>query len=127
MDEIEAEPLMTSSSQSYAVRRMPYGSIDLAEEADFEKDLLQTSSTSKGFRWKSLCRVEVCAFLKTLELGLHSVVRTNLLIAKVCTVDLNLGDDICSNIENHPTEQVMVQKIVNDLHLYTLVLANIPR
>ena len=87
----------------------------------------QSSSRSKGFKWKSLCRVEVCAFLKTLELGLHEVVRTNLLIAKVCTVDLNLGDDICSDIESHPLEQVKVQEKVNDLHLYTIVLSDIPR
>ena len=96
------------------------------QEADYEKGL-QNSSRSEGFKWKSLCRVEVCAFLKALELGLHSVVRTNLLIAKVCTVDLNLGDDICSDIESHPLEQVKVQEKVNDLHLYTIVLSDIPR
>ena len=121
MDTVETEPLLSSGSQSF-----PYGSITLDKDTDYEEEL-QPSPSSRGFRWKSLCRVEVAAFLKMLELGLHNVTKTNLLIAKICTVDLNLGDEVCSDIVNHPSEQVMVQKIVNDLHLYTLVLANIPR
>ena len=119
MDDLEKEPLVTPSSQP-----CPYGSIDLTEEADYETGLLQTSSASKGFRWKSLCRVEVCAFLKNLGLGLHLVIKTNLVVAKVCTVDLNLGHDICSDIGSHPPEQASVQEKVNDLHLYNLVLEN---
>ena len=119
MDDLDRESLVKPSSQS-----CPYGSIDISEEADYEKDLLQTSSTSKGFRWKSLCRVEVCAFLKMLQLGLHIVIKTNLAVAKVCKVDLNLGDDICNDIGSHPSEQDMVQEKVNNLHLYNLVLEN---
>ena len=119
MDDLDRESLVKHSSQS-----CPYGNIDITEETDYEKDLLQTSSTSKGFRWKSLCRVEVCAFLKMLQLGLHIVIKTNLAVAKVCKVDLNLGDDICNDIGSHPSEQDMVQGKVNDLHLYNLVLEN---
>ena len=121
MDEIEKEPLVIPSSQP-----CPYGSIDLTEEADYEKGL-QNLSRSKGFRWKSLCRVEVCAFLKALELGLHSVVRTNLLVDKICRVDLNYTDAICSNITSHRSEEAKVQEGVTDLQLYTLIFANIPR
>ena len=96
------------------------------QEADYEKGL-QNSSRSEGFKWKSLCRVEVCAFLKALELGLHSVVRTNLLVDKVCRVDLNYTDAICSNITRHRSEEAKVQEGVTDLQLYTLIFANIPR
>ena len=119
MDDLDRESLVKPSSQS-----CPYGNIHLTEEADYEQDLLQTSSTSKGFRWKSLCRVEVCTFLQMLELGLHIVIKTNLAVAKVCKVDLNLGDDICNDIGSHPSEQDMVQEKVNNLHLYNLVLEN---
>ena len=118
MDDLDRESLVKPSSQS-----CPCGSIDIIEEADYEEDLLQTSSTSKGVRWKSLCRVEVCAFLKMLQLGLHIVIKINLAVAKVCKVDLNLGD-ICNDIGSHPSEQDMVQGKVNDLHLYNLVLEN---
>ena len=121
MNEIEKEPLVIPSSQP-----CPYRSIDLTEEADYEKGV-QNLSRPKGFRWKSLCRVEVCAFLKALELGLHSVVRTNLLVDKVCRVDLSLGDDICSNITRNSSVEAKVQEGVSDLQLYTLIFANIPR
>ena len=121
MDKIETEPLVSSSSQSFL-----YGSITLNKETDYEEEL-QPSSSSRGFRWKSLCRVEVAAFLKMLELGLHNVAKTNLLIEKICTVDLSLSDDICSDIDSHPKEQVKVQEMVNDLNLYTMVLAGIPK
>ena len=121
MNEIETEPLVPSSSQSF-----PYGSIDLNEAADYENDL-QTSSSSTSFRWKSLCRIEVVAFLKMMELGLHTVSRTKLMVAKVCSVDMNLTEHICSNITSYSNEEVLVQEKVNDLHLYALLLANIPR
>ena len=120
-NEIETEPLMLSSSHSF-----PYGSIDLNEETDSE-DELQTLSSSKGFRWKSLWRIEVAAFLKFLELGLHAVPKTNLMIAKICTVDLDLGDNICNDLEIHTREELRVQERVSDLYLYTLMLANIPK
>ena len=121
MDTVETEPLVSSGSQSFK-----YGSITLDKDTDYEEEL-QPSSSSRGFRWKSLCRVEVAAFLKMLELGLHNVTKTNLLIAKICTVDLNLGDNICSDLDSHPKEQVMVQERVNDLNLYTMVLAGVPK
>ena len=121
MNEIETEPLVLSGSHSF-----PYGSIDLNEEADYEKEL-QTSPSSKGFGWKSMCQIGVAAFLKNLELGLHSVARTNLMFDKVCTVDLNHTDQFCSEIHKHPEQEVMVQEMVSDLHLYGLLLANIPR
>ena len=120
INEIETEPLVPSSSHS-----LPYGSIDLNEAADYEKEL-QTSSSSRGFRWKSLCLIEVAAFLKNLELGLHTVSTTKLMFKKVCTVDLDLGDH-CSDIHKHPIEEVKVLQRVSDLHLYALLLVNIPK
>ena len=86
----------------------------------------QNTSPSTSFKWKSLCRIEVAAFLKALELGLHTVAKSNLMMAKVCTVDLELGNDICSDIHNHPKDEVRVQDKVNTLHLYSQVLADTP-
>ena len=104
MNQIETEPLVSSENENE----------------------LQNISSSTSFKWKSLCRIEVAAFLKSLELGLHTVARTNLMIAKVCTVDLHLSDDICSDIHNHQNEEVLVQEKVNTLHLYSQVLADTP-
>ena len=104
MNQIETEPLVSSEIENE----------------------LQIISPSTCFKWKSLCRIEVAAFLKALELGLHTVARSNLMMAKVCTVDLKLGDDICSDIHNHPKEEVIVQDKVNTLHLYSQVLADTP-
>ena len=117
MNEIETEPLVLSSSHKF-----PYGSIDLNEETDCEEEL--QTSLSRG--WKSLCRIEVAAFLQFLYLGLHSVPRLHLMVAKVCTVDLNLGDH-CNALDKHPKEELMVQESVSDLYLYSHMLANIPK
>ena len=104
MNQIETEPLVSSEIENE----------------------LQIISPSTCFKWKSLCRIEVAAFLKALELGLHTVARTNLMIAKVCTVDLHLSDDICSDIHNQSGYEAMVQEKVNTLHLYSQVLADTP-
>ena len=105
MNQIETEPLVSSEN---------------------ENELQNISPPSTSFKWKSLCRIEVAAFLKALELGLHTVAKANLMMAKVCTVDLELDDDICSDIHNHPKEEVRVQDKANTLHLYSQLLADTP-
>ena len=84
----------------------------------------ESSETPRGQR--SLCRIEIVAFLVELANGLHGVIRTNLLIEKVCRVDLNLGNTICDDIGNHQKEQNMVQERVNDINLYNIFLASVP-
>ena len=110
-----------------------YGSIrndrdSVAEDADSEVEVdiraSQSSVTTSGQR--SFGRIEFAAFLIELASGLHSVIRTNLFIEKVCRVDLNLGNKICDNIDNHQREQDMVQERVNDLNLYSIFLASVP-
>ena len=136
MGESETEILSTSSSSS------SYGSIrenrsnnnnrnNLAEDTNLEAEVevrarvTEGSATSYGQRsfW---CRIELVAFLSTLASGLHAVIRTNLLIEKVCRVDLNLGSEVCDDISNHQSEQNMVQEKVNDLNLYGVFLASVP-
>ena len=117
MNEIETEPLVLSSSHSF-----PYGSIDLNEETDSGEEL--EISSSRG--WKSLCRIEVAAFLQFLYLGLHSTPRMHLMTAKVCTVDLNLTD-YCNDLDHHPEEEILVQERVNDLYFYSHMLPNFPK
>ena len=136
MGESETEILSTSSSSS------SYGSIrenrnnnnnrnNLVEDTNLEAEVevrarvTEGSATSYGQRsfW---CRIELVAFLSTLASGLHAVIRTNLLIEKVCRVDLNLGSEVCDDISNHQSEQNMVQEKVNDLNLYGVFLASVP-
>ena len=102
MTQSETEILSRSSSSSN------YGSLRenrsiLAEDAHPEAEVevrarvTESSATSAGqrSRW---CRIELVAFLLELSRGLHAVIKTNLLIEKVCRVDLNLGSEICDDI-----------------------------
>ena len=76
----------------------------------------------------SFARIEFAAFIMTLSYGLHSVIRTNLLIEKTCRVDLNFGDAICDDIDNQTNqqEQDMVQERVNDINLYFTFISSVP-
>ena len=56
MNQIETEPLVSSEIENE----------------------LQIISPSTCFKWKSLCRIEVAAFLKALELGLHNNSNNNI-------------------------------------------------
>ena len=123
MGRSETEILSRGSSSS------SYGSIrddrdNLAEDANRE-DEVEVRGAESSAR-SSLCRIELVAFLIELANGLHSVIRTNLLIEKVCRVDLNLGNQICDDIGNHQSEQNSVQERVNDLNLYGIFLASVP-
>ena len=108
-----------------------YGSIrddrdNQAEDANRDQeDEVEVRGGGSSVR-SSLCRIELVAFLIELANGLHRVIRTNLLIEKVCRVDLNLGNQICDDIGNHQSEQNIVQERVNDLNLYSIFLASIP-
>ena len=130
MTQSETEILSRSSSSSN------YGSLRenrsiLAEDAHPEAEVevrarvTESSATSAGqrSRW---CQIELVAFLLELSRGLHAVIKTNLLIEKVCRVDLNLGSEICDDISNHQREQNIVQERVNDLNLYGVFLASVP-
>ena len=44
----------------------------------------------------------------------------------MCKVNLELGDEICDNIQEHKDEQVEVQKYVSTLKIYNSILQAIP-
>ena len=50
----------------------------------------------------------------------------NLLIEKVCLVNLGFDPDICSNLTNHKDSEIAVQKEVASLNMYLSVLTAIP-
>ena len=120
----ETEILTRPSSSSN------YGSIsedcDILTNREDEDDVRVSESSETPSGQRSLCRIEIVAFLVELANGLHAVIRTNLLIEKVCRVDLNLGNKICDDIGNHQKEQNMVQERVNDINLYNIFLASVP-
>ena len=82
---------MTSESDSSA-------GADLEIEFSNDRESLMTETS---FRRKlvtliqTICRVEVVAFIQAFAYGLHGVIRTNLIIEKMCRVDLNISESVC--------------------------------
>ena len=47
----------------------------------------------------------------------------NLLIDKVCRVNLGLSEEVCSNLDDHKEDQIQVQKMTANFAMYTLVIS----
>jgi len=75
---------------------------------------------------KRLFSIEFVAWSQTFAYGLHSVIRTNLMIEKSCRVNLNFTAAVCDDIEHHAMESDQVQKEVTTLNLYFTFLSAIP-
>jgi len=108
---------------------------DLSEEADLEIhhiDNRESLMTQTSFRRKlvtlmqTICRVEIVAFIQAFSYGIHGVIRTNLIIEKMCRVDLNISESICQDIDHHKSESNLVQENVTDLNLYLTFLCSVP-
>ena len=50
----------------------------------------------------------------------------NLLIDKVCLVNLNLGPNICSNLTNFKESEKDVERVVASINMYLSILTSIP-
>jgi len=58
--------------------------------------------------------LEPIVFLYTLSVGLNEIIRSNLIIDKICESKLNQSNDICSNLTHHDDIEIEVQKHVTD-------------
>jgi len=75
---------------------------------------------------RALVSLELPAGLMAFSLALHSIIVTNLYLDKVCRVDLNLTESICSDLNNHEAEGNKVQAQVTKLELYKTLITAFP-
>ena len=72
-----------------------------------------------------LITVEPAIFLQSFNWGLQSVISQNLMIAKVCR-DFGYNQTICANIDNHTSEENLVQAGVTSLNMNLQILSALP-
>ncbi|XP_059096409.1 proton-coupled folate transporter-like [Tigriopus californicus] len=70
--------------------------------------------------------IEPAVFLFTFAYGFFSIIAQNLLIERICQVNLNLTSEVCEHLDQHKYDQMEVQKQVTLLVLYTNILSTIP-
>lgn len=100
------------------------------ETSSAEVEVATSSDLVRSPKWKiikdRLFNIELSCAIGSFSYGLHSLIVTNLYIAKACSINLNLPPDICDNINQHDEENNQVEKIVTQLQLYSTFLYSIP-
>ena len=93
----------------------------------FSSDLGGLSRRDRCKLWlRKIFSIELAVAVHAFSSGLHSVIRTNLLIEKTCRVNLNLTDAVCDNINQYDKENDQVQEEVTTINLYFTFLSAIP-
>ena len=67
----------------------------------FSSDLAPLSNKRKCIRLlKRIFSIELAIAVHAFASGLHSVIRTNLMIEKTCRVNLNMTEAVCDNFQH---------------------------
>jgi len=101
------------------------------EEADldvaFSSDLGELQNAGRWRKWiKNVFSIEFAIAVHAFASGLHSIIRTNLLIEKTCRVDLSLNSSICDNINHYDKLNDEVEESVTKLNLQLTFLSALP-
>lgn len=84
----------------------------------------QTEQTSCGARFKrflSNVTVEPALLLHSLSYAVEGVFKTNMVVDKTCSIELQYSDDVCTNLDsgNYDAKQDIVQEITNNYNMYS--------
>jgi len=78
-------------------------------------------------QWRrQLVGIELAGCLHSFSSGLHEVIRNNLILEKVCRVNLNLPESVCDDIQGHDDKQVLIQQKATMLNLYITAIVTLP-
>jgi len=78
-------------------------------------------------QWRrQLVGIELAGCLHAFSSGLHEVIRNNLILEKVCRVNLNLPESVCDDIQGHDDKQVLIQQKATMLNLYITAIVTLP-
>merc|ERR1711953_1331093 len=71
--------------------------------------------------------IEPLVCLYTISVGLNEIIRSNLIIDKICQNKLNFTKEICANLSDYEDIQVDVQKHVTDYEALYSSISFVPK
>lgn len=79
-------------------------------------------------RCLSVVTVEPAIFFHAMSYAVESVFKTNMILDKVCSIQLHYSKEVCQNLDSgdYVVQQDTVQKITNKYNLYCMLIEMIP-
>lgn len=105
---------------------------DSIESAGDGEESIESAESVEGAEEKkksyTLLGVEVVAALYAASIGITSVINMNLILDKICLVNLNYSEAVCSNLslDAYDLVQNQVQAEATTLNMYATLMAGVP-
>ncbi|KAG0729027.1 Proton-coupled folate transporter [Chionoecetes opilio] len=119
---------MTPDPKSESSPRLGSLGRERGSSAPMSIDEPPQASWRGGWRYLSMVTVEPALFLIVIGYGIEMVFKTNMLVDKICSVQLNYSSEVCRDLDsgNYKAQQDAVQRLTTNYNLYCQLIELLP-